>query len=70
MTVGQCGMKHPSLAGMVDAIRNKISRESLHERFTESAVEYMEICTRFILRKKSKHRHFRQNFLINSIEYS
>lgn len=52
MTVGQCGMKHPSLAGMVDAIKNKISRESLHERFTESAVEYMEICTRFILRKK------------------
>jgi hypothetical protein len=52
MTVGQLGIKHPSLAGMVDAIKNKISRESLHERFTESAVEYMEICARFILRKK------------------
>ncbi len=52
MTVGQLGIKHPSLAGMVDAIKNKISRESLHERFTESAVKYMETCTRFILRKK------------------
>lgn len=52
MTVGQLGMKHPSLASMVDAIKSKISRESLHERFTESAVEYMEICARFILRRK------------------
>lgn len=52
MTVGQLGMKHPSLAGMVDAIKSKISRESLHERFTESAVEYMETCARFILRRK------------------
>lgn len=52
MTVGQLGMKHPSLAGMVDAIKKKISRESLHERFTESAVEYIETCARFVLRKK------------------
>ncbi len=36
---------------MSDAIKNKISRESLHERFTASAVEYMEICVKFILRK-------------------
>ncbi len=52
MTVGQLGMKHPSLAGMVDAIKKKISRVSLHERFTETSVEYMKICARFILRKK------------------
>jgi len=37
MTIGQLGMKHPSLAAMVDAIRARISREALHQRFTEEA---------------------------------
>lgn len=54
MTFGQLGMKHPSLAGMVDAIQNKISRVSLHEKFSESAVEYLENCLNFILKKKTK----------------
>ena len=52
MTVGQLGMKHPSLAAMVDAIESKISRESLHERFTESAALFIEVCTQFVLRNK------------------
>lgn len=52
MTVGQLGMKHPSLAAMVDAIESKISRESLHERFTESAALFIEACTKFVLRNK------------------
>ncbi|MFH0939797.1 MAG: hypothetical protein V1899_11055 [Planctomycetota bacterium] len=30
-------MTHPSLAGMVEAIRAKISREALHLRFTAKA---------------------------------
>ncbi len=51
MTVGQLGMKHPSLAGMVDALESKISRESLHDRFTESAFQYLETCAKFILSK-------------------
>ena len=46
------GMKHPSLAAMVDAIKSKISRESLHERFTESAALFIEVCTQFVLRNK------------------
>lgn len=54
MTVGQLGMKHPSLASMVDAIESKIRRESLHDRFTESAFKYLEMCTKSILSKKSQ----------------
>jgi len=52
ITVGQLGMKHPSLGGMVDAIKSKISRESLHERFSAGAVAYLESCAKIIFKKK------------------
>jgi len=52
MTLGQMGMKHPSLAGMVDAIRVSLSREAMHYRFTEAAVAFMKACTEFVLMQK------------------
>jgi hypothetical protein len=52
MTVGQLGMKHPSLAGMVDAIKVKMSREGMHRRFSVYAVSFMERCCSFILKQK------------------
>jgi len=52
MTIGQLGIKHPSLAAMVDAIKSRISREALHQRFTESAVNYIKTCVRYILKQK------------------
>jgi hypothetical protein len=41
MTVGQTGMAHPSLAGRVEALRAKISREALHWRFTARATAFL-----------------------------
>jgi len=32
MTIGQFGMKHPSLAGMVAALGTDLSRVALHQR--------------------------------------
>lgn len=52
MTVGQLGMKHPSLAGMVEAIRVSLSREAMHYRFTKTAVAFMKICSEFVLMQK------------------
>jgi hypothetical protein len=52
MTVGQLGMKHPSLAAMVEAIRVSLSREAMHYRFTEAAVAFMKVCTEFVLIQK------------------
>jgi len=52
MTVGQLGMKHPSLAGMVEAIRISLSREAMHYRFTEAAVAFMKVCSEFVLMQK------------------
>ena len=52
MTIGQLGIKHPSLAAMVDAIKGRISREALHQRFSESAVKYMQTCARHVLKQK------------------
>jgi len=63
MTVGQSGMKHPSLAGMVDAIKSKISRESLHERFTGPAFQYIESCAKYILKRKIQIRTIHTRFL-------
>lgn len=53
MTVGQLGIKHPSLAGMVEAIKVKISREGMHRRFTGTAVAFMRRCSEFVLRQKA-----------------
>ena len=52
MTVGQMGMKHPSLAGMVAAIQARLSREALHKRFTESASAFLEKYLQFVLLRK------------------
>ena len=69
MTVGHLGMKHPSLAALVDAIKSKISRESLHERFTESAALFIEVCTQFVLRNKFQIPPLYTKLLKNSITY-
>ncbi len=37
LTLGQLGMKHPSLEGMSAALPTRISREALHQRFTAPA---------------------------------
>lgn len=52
LTVGQLGMKHPSLAAMVEAIKVKMSREGMHRRFSVSAIEFMRRCSDFILNQK------------------
>jgi hypothetical protein len=46
-------MKHPSLAGMVEAIKVKISREGMHRRFTGTAVAFMRRCSEFVLKQKA-----------------
>jgi len=52
MTIGLAGMKHPSLAALVDVVKIKLSREGLHLRFTESAVKFMSKCVTAVLREK------------------
>jgi hypothetical protein len=52
MTIGQLGMKHPSLAGMVAAIKARISRVALHYRFSAEAVAFMFKCLCFVLQQK------------------
>lgn len=74
MTFGQVGMKHPSLAGMVAALKARISRVALHLRFTKSASDFLYRCLQFVLRQKSRHpaldakllRHFRRVFIVDS----
>ena len=52
MVIGQMGMKHPSLAGMVAAIKAQFSREALHRRFTPQAAAFMRLCLVFALKQK------------------
>ena len=52
MTLGQLGMKHPSLAGMAAAIETRISREALHYRFSKAAAAYLLKCLNFVLQQK------------------
>ena len=52
MTMGQLGMKHPSLAGMVTAIEARISRVALHYRFSEAAEAFLLKCLQFVLHQK------------------
>jgi len=52
MTIGQLGMKHPSLAGMVAAIEARISRVALHYRFSAGAVAFIFKCLCFALQQK------------------
>jgi len=55
MTIGQLGMKHPSLAAMVTAIKARISRVALHYRFTKAAADFLLKCLRFALQQKFSH---------------
>jgi len=48
MTFGLVGLPFPSLAAMADSVRAKISREALHQRFTDKAVEFLKICVVFV----------------------
>jgi hypothetical protein len=47
MTLGHVGMKHPSLAGMVDAISVSITREALHKRFNPQAEAFLGACLQY-----------------------
>jgi hypothetical protein len=49
MTVGQMSMVHPSLSGMVEAIRARISRVALHLRFTAQAEEFLLGCLKMVV---------------------
>lgn len=51
MTVGHAGMKHPSLAGMVDAVGVPMTREAMHGRFTPKAVAFLEACLQYALKR-------------------
>jgi len=52
MTIGQVGMKPPSLAGMVAAIQARITRVALHYRFSAAAGAFLLKCLRFVLQQK------------------
>jgi len=52
MSIGQLGMKHPSLAGMVTAIEARISRVALHYRFSAAAAAFLLKCLDFVLKQK------------------
>lgn len=52
MTIGQMGMKHPSLGAMVTAIQAGMSRVGLHYRFTDAATAFLAKCLRFVLLQK------------------
>lgn len=52
LTLGQLGLPHPSLAGMVAAVASRISREALHQRFTAPAAAFLRHCLHAVLRHK------------------
>ena len=49
MTIGQMSMIHPSLSGMVEAVRSRISRVALPLRFTAQSVEFLLACLKMVL---------------------
>jgi hypothetical protein len=54
MTVGQAAMLHPSLAGMVETVDAKISREGLHQRFTASAEKFLLTLLELLLKRTAQ----------------
>ena len=75
MTIGQLGMKHPSLGGMVAAIESRISRVALHYRFSKEAAALLLKCLQFVLKQKVSRigtidtqllRPFRRVLLVDS----
>ena len=63
MSIGQLGMKHPSLAGMVAAIKASISREALHQRFTAAASAFLLQCLQYVLKQKLSYASIRTDLL-------
>ena len=63
MSVGQLGMKHPSLAGMVDALGNPMQRQSLDQRFTQKAVNFLERCFQFVLKQSVQSQQLQSKYL-------
>jgi hypothetical protein len=51
MTVGHVGMKHPSLAGMVDAISVSMTREAMHARFSPQAAAFLGTCLQYAMKR-------------------
>lgn len=71
-------MKHPSLAGMVEAIKVAISREGMHRRFTGTAVAFMRRCAEFVLKQKASEmiqlqskilQHFKRILIFDSTSW-
>lgn len=63
LTLGQLGLPHPSLGGMVAAIASRISREAFHQRFTASATAFLRHCLHTVLRHKLQTVPIRTNLL-------
>lgn len=63
MTLGQFGMKHPSLGGMVGAMKARMSREALHQRFTAAAARFLKRCLHTILQHKFQGTGIRTTLL-------
>ena len=75
MTMGQVGMTHPSLAGMVTALDARLSRVALHYRFSHAAAAFLLKCLQFVLKQKIRGlgvidtallRPFRRVLLVDS----
>ena len=75
MAIGQMGMKHLSLAGMVAAIQSRISRVALHYRFSSEAAGFLFKCLGFVLQQKVSRvghlntkllRYFRRVLILDS----
>ena len=65
MTTGITGIPHLSLAAMVEAVELKISREALHERFTEFAFRFMKLCANFVMKHKLNAASIIRSKLLN-----
>ncbi len=78
MTIGQMGMKHPSLAAMVETFKGRISREGIHRRFSASAVAFMKSCAQFVLKQRASEiihlhstilQHFKRILIFDSTSW-
>lgn len=52
LTLGQLGLPHPSLGGMVATLASRISREAVHQRLTASAAAFLRHCLHTVLHHK------------------
>lgn len=65
MTYGLVGMSYPSLAAMLSLTGSNISREALHQRFTDDAVAFMRMCVTYLLRHALTEQHRLNSVLLN-----